>query len=167
MSTPDGPPPPYDPYGQGGQNQGGQNEGRNQGQQPDQGPVIYPPPGTQPGGGQPGQGWGTAPQGGYAPPPQDPYAHLRRDHPKATTSLVLGIVGLVLCGIAAPFAWSYGKKAMNEIDASQGILGGRGQAQAGYILGIIGTVLLVIGLLAGFLIVIFAIIGASTASVSS
>ena len=64
------------------------------------------------------------------------------DHPKATTSLVLGILGIVICGIIAPFAWRMGKRAVDEIDASQGQLGGRGQAQAGYILGVIGTILL-------------------------
>ena len=97
-----------------------------------------PPPGQQP---QPGQQWG----GGYAPPPQGQYGYVRQDHPRATTAMVLGIVGLVLCGIAAPFAWRIGKSAMDDIDRSQGTLGGRGQAQAGYVLGIIGTVLLVLG----------------------
>jgi hypothetical protein len=70
----------------------------------------------------------------------------QQNHPKAVTSLVLGIVGVVCCSIAAPFAWSIGKKTVNEIDASGGQMGGRGQAQAGYILGIIGTVLLAISL---------------------
>jgi hypothetical protein len=39
-----------------------------------------------------------------------------------------------------------GRKSMREIDASGGRLSGRGMAQAGYILGIIGTVLLALGL---------------------
>jgi hypothetical protein len=75
------------------------------------------------------------------------------------TSLILGIIGIVCCSICAPFAWSIGKKAVNEIDASGGRLGGRGQAQAGYILGIVGTVLLVLGL-------IFFIIAAVTGGIS-
>ena len=37
-----------------------------------------------------------------------------------------------------------GKRALREIDASNGGLGGRGVAQGGRILGIIGTVLLVV-----------------------
>jgi len=75
------------------------------------------------------------------------------DHPKATTAMVLGIVavaGGMLCYLpffVAPFAWVMGGKAVREIDASQGKLGGRGMAQAGYILGIIGSVLLGIALL--------------------
>ncbi|HEX6247608.1 MAG TPA: DUF4190 domain-containing protein [Nocardioidaceae bacterium] len=69
------------------------------------------------------------------------------DHPRATTSLVLGILGLVLCGFVAPFAWVIGRKTLFEIEDSGGRLGGRTAAQAGYILGVIGTVLLVIGVI--------------------
>ena len=114
--------------------------------------MSYPPP---PGGDQPpydpnqppyGQGgYGqTPPPGGYGQP--GGYGPTQT-HPKATTSLVLGIVGIVCCSIVAPFAWVTGKKTVTEIDASGGRLEGRGQAQAGYILGIIGTVLLVLGVL--------------------
>ena len=49
---------------------------------------------------------------------------------------------------------------MNEIDASGGQLGGRGQAQAGYVLGIIGTVLLIFGLLFGLVMGIGGIMAA-------
>ena len=66
--------------------------------------------------------------------------------------MVLGIVGLVVgflaCGVgflAAPFAWALGRNALKEIRASQGRLGGEGTAQAGMVMGIIGTVLLVPG----------------------
>jgi len=61
--------------------------------------------------------------------------------------MVLGILGLVLCSVVAPFAWSTGKRTMDEIDASRGRLSGRGMAQAGYVMGIIGTVLLGLALL--------------------
>ncbi len=64
--------------------------------------------------------------------------------PRATVSLVLGIVGIVLCPICAPIAWAIGHGAEDEIDASGGKLGGRGLATAGKITGIIGTVLLVL-----------------------
>ncbi len=83
----------------------------------------------------------------YPPPPGGQYQQPPQDHPRAMTALILGILGLVICGILAPFAWRIGKQAMDEIDASGGRIGGRGTAQAGYILGIIGTVLLVLGLL--------------------
>lgn len=60
---------------------------------------------------------------------------------KATTAMVLGITGLVVCpGVLSIPAWVLGRQAVREIDASQGQLGGRSQAQAGFILGIIGTI---------------------------
>jgi Domain of unknown function (DUF4190) len=116
--------------------------------------MSYPPP---PGGDQPpydpnqpsyGQGgYGQAPPpGGYGQAPPGGYGP-NQTHPKATTSLILGIVGIVCCSFVAPFAWTTGKKTVNEIDASGGRLEGRGQAQAGYILGIVGTVLLILGIL--------------------
>jgi hypothetical protein len=86
--------------------------------------------------GEPGQPPGWSPPVAYAP-----------DHPQATTSLVLGVAGVVLCGLAAPFAWATGRRTVREIDASQGRLGGRGAAQAGYVLGIVGTMILAIGVL--------------------
>ena len=109
-----------------------------QGQPPYQGQGPYqqgPPPGYQ----------------GHAPVQYAP------DHPRAVTSLVLGILGIVLCGVLAPFAWVIGSKTLNEIDASNGMVGGRGAAQAGYILGIVGTVLLVIYAIAAVFYVIFMI----------
>jgi len=105
-----------------------------------------PPPGYP-------QAPGYPPQG-YAPMAPQQYAP---DHPRATTSLVLGILGVVLCQVVAPFAWVIGKRTVNEIDASGGRMGGRGSAQAGYILGIVGTVLLGLGLI--YLVVMLVILG--------
>ncbi len=85
---------------------------------------------------------GGLPTGGYPP--------YRPDHPRATLSLVLGLVALVACSVLGPFAWVTGKRTLDEIDASGGAWGGRGAAQAGYVLGIVATVLLglaVVGLL--------------------
>ena len=79
---------------------------------------------------------------------------------------MLGILGIVICGIIAPFAWRIGKRTVDEIDASNGQLGGRGPAQAGYIMGIIGTILLGLGLLFGVLLVVIGIIGAASSSYS-
>ncbi|MGI9123778.1 MAG: DUF4190 domain-containing protein [Mycobacterium sp.] len=99
-------------------------------------PAPYPPP----------------PPGYYPPPPGYPAPAYAQPpaHPQATTAIVLGILGLVLCGVAAPFALWLGRKSMTEIDASGGRLSGRGQAQAGFIMGIIGTVFLAIGLILVF-----------------
>jgi hypothetical protein len=68
----------------------------------------------------------------------------------AVTSLVLGILGIVLCPLLGPVAWSLGRKGEQEIDRSGGAVGGRGMATAGKILGIVGTALIlvvVVGLL--------------------
>lgn len=65
---------------------------------------------------------------------------------QATTALVLGILGLVLCGVLAPFAWSIGSKELAAIDDGLRDPANRGTANAGKILGIIGTILLGIGI---------------------
>jgi uncharacterized membrane protein YjgN (DUF898 family) len=75
-------------------------------------------------------------------PPYQPQYQVAPDHPQATTVLVLGILGLVLCGVIAPFAWSMGNRVLGEIDAARGALGGRSYVTAGRLMGIIGTVLL-------------------------
>jgi hypothetical protein len=121
-----------------------------------------PPPayGGQPNyGGQPG--YGQAPYG--APPA---YAgQVGTPDSGATTAMVLGIVGLVgsfLCAlpiVLSPFALFLGLAAKKRIDASAGALTGRGNAQAGFILGIIGTVLLVLSILFIIVIVIIGING--------
>jgi uncharacterized membrane protein YjgN (DUF898 family) len=76
----------------------------------------------------------------YQPPPPD--------HPQATTVLVLGILGIVVCGVLAPFAWTMGNRVLREIDASQGRIGGRGNVNAGRILGMVGTAILALSVLA-------------------
>jgi len=98
------------------------------------------------------------------PPPG--YPVVRPDHPRATTSMVLGILGLVVCAFCAPFAWSIGGKTVKEIDASGGAYGARGQAQAGYIMGIIGTILLGLTVVGFVLWLIFAVILGVTSSTS-
>ncbi|KAF0849188.1 hypothetical protein FNL39_101625 [Nocardia caishijiensis] len=92
------------------------------------------------------------PQGGYFRPP---------DHPQATLVMVLGVLGVAFCGLCAPFAWLKGKSTLAEIDASNGTVGGRSQVYAGYIMGIIGTVMLAFALLIGILAAVLILIGAS------
>ena len=64
---------------------------------------------------------------------------------RATTSLILGILGIICCGLLAPIAWYLGSQELQAIAAGQSPAGGEGLAKAGKILGIIGTVLLVLG----------------------
>ena len=143
-----------------------------EGQQP-------PDPSNDPNQGQPGywQQQGQQPYGqqpyGQQPHGQPVYGQpvygqvpvqYAPEHPKATTALVLGILGVVLCQVIAPFAWSIGKKTMAEIDASNGMVGGRGSAQAGYVLGIVGTILLIaaVAFFVVWLIFVVAIVGTAS-----
>jgi hypothetical protein len=142
--------------------------------QPPQQPWGPPPP---PGGyGPPPQGgYGPPPQGGYGPPPQQggygpppqwgygPPPLPRREHPDASLVLGFGIASVasvfILCGILlplAPIAWVKGNTALAEIAASQGTLSGDESVRAGRVMGIIGTVLLVIGLVAGLIVLLAA-----------
>ncbi|MFR9750584.1 DUF4190 domain-containing protein [Nocardia sp. 004] len=108
--------------------------------------MSHPPPPSS---------YGYSAYGGYGPP---------QDHPQATTILILGILGLVLCQVLGPFAWVMGKRTLTEIDASGGAIGGRGVVQAGYICGIIATVLLGLVLVPFVVLLMVGIIGVFTSS---
>jgi len=75
---------------------------------------------------------------------------------RATTVLVLGILGLVLCSVLAPIAWYMGNEEVRAIDAGRRDPTNRGTANAGRILGIIGTVLMGLGI-----ILLFFVLGGS------
>ncbi|MFA4029442.1 MAG: hypothetical protein GDYSWBUE_000440 [Candidatus Fervidibacterota bacterium] len=64
---------------------------------------------------------------------------------QAIWALVLGILGLIMCGLLAPFAWWLGASELHKIRVGYAPEGGYGLALTGMILGIIGTVLLAIG----------------------
>jgi uncharacterized membrane protein YjgN (DUF898 family) len=109
---------------------------------------------------QPPPGYGPPPGcGGYGPPAPN--------HPQATTTLVLGILGLVVCGLIGPFAWSMGNRVVREIDASGGRWGGRTEANVGRVLGIVSTVLLVGGLLLVVLVFVFGAVFTTSFSTSN
>jgi uncharacterized protein DUF4190 len=65
---------------------------------------------------------------------------------EATTALVLGIIGLVCCGLCAPVAWYLGHKELLAIRAGQSPRAGESLAMAGKILGIIGSILVIFGI---------------------
>lgn len=122
--------------------------------QPPYGQPGYGQPGPQPPYGQPPYGEPSGQPAYGAPVPPGYALPAAPDHPNANTAMVLGLVGLVgtfVCGITiflCPFAWVLGARVKREIDASGGTLGGRDKAMVGYVTGIIGTVLLVLGVLA-------------------
>jgi hypothetical protein len=142
---PDEPQPGYDQpgYGQSGYGQSGYG---------------------QPGYGQPGYGQPFPPQ----PYGQPGYGQAPQNHGGATTSMWLGIgslasllLGMACCVtipgvLAAPFAWWLGAKSKRQIDAEPGRFGNRGMAQAGFVMGIIGTILGILAI-AGIIIFIVAL----------
>lgn len=148
----DQPPPPTTPYSQ---------QPAPQGWQPGWQESWQPTTGG-PGAGQPPYGQPPNAQGPYGAP-MPAYGPIAPDHPQATTVLILGILGLVLCQLISPFAWVMGNRVIREIDASGGTMGGRTSANAGRICGIVGTALIGIGLLIGLAVVIVAIAGVATA----
>ena len=85
------------------------------------------------------------------------------DHPQTTTVLLLGILGFAVCQVVSPFAWIIGRRALTEIDASGGRWGGRTMVQIGYILGIVGSCILILGVVGGlaYLVVVIAVIAGS------
>ncbi|KQP63358.1 DUF4190 domain-containing protein [Nocardioides sp. Leaf285] len=164
MSDPDETmPPTHQPYG--GAGRSGDAPASGQGQPPEpqapygqassqQGPYGQQPYG-QPYGQQP---WAGQPYG---------YAAPTTTHPQANTALVLGIVaigGMFVCGLpvlVSPFAWYVGARAKREIEAEPGRWSGRSEANTGMVLGIVGTALLALGVLAAVLLVTLAVAGSS------
>jgi hypothetical protein len=68
----------------------------------------------------------------------------RPNAPGAVIALVLGIISVVTCGFpTGPFAIWQGFSAEKAIKQAPGYYEGKGMATAGWILGIIGTILMV------------------------
>lgn len=84
----------------------------------------------------------------YQPPMQPPMQPGQPMYPvaapnsgKATTSLVLGIISLVACGLLLGIpAMIVARQAKREIRESGGRIGGDGLATAGFVTGLIGTI---------------------------
>ncbi len=119
-------------------------------------PAFPEPPGSESPYGQPPYGqppYGQSPYG-QAQPGRSPYGQGLTPHPQATSAMILGIVALAgtfVCGVLCvlgPFAWVKGAKVRREIDAEPLRWSGRGEATAGYVMGIVTTVLMILGVLA-------------------
>lgn len=107
------------------------------------------------------------PQQPYGYPGQPPFAAPLAYYPEqsqATTILVFGILGLVMCQLFSPFAWSMGKKELAAIDAGRRPPTGRDHANIGRILGIVGTALLALVFIP---LIIFAILSVVLATSSA
>jgi hypothetical protein len=109
----------------------------------------YPPPGFGPE--YPQQPQQQYP---YPPPYPAPYPYpggypmqmAPRNDSEATTIFVLGLMGFMFCQLLAPIAWIKGSSYRATCRATEQLP--NGLATAGWILGIVGTVLLGISLLA-------------------
>jgi len=75
------------------------------------------------------------------------------NHPRAVLTLVLGILSIPCCGLFTGIpAIILGRGALAEIDGNPGQYGGRGLVNAGYICGIVGTVLSILGIILNIVI---------------
>ncbi|ANH37193.1 hypothetical protein I601_0744 [Nocardioides dokdonensis FR1436] len=141
-------------------------------------PPTHQPYGHDPYNAPPPPPYGQDPYAAQQPPAQYPQpgqgypapVHVPPNHPSANTALVLGIVALaggLLCGLpllAGPFAWYTGRKVKHEIDANPQQYGGRSEASAGMVLGIVATVLLALGVLMMVAVMAIVVVGAGTST---
>jgi hypothetical protein len=107
-------------------------------------PAAPPPPLSSQ---DPAPAWGAAWTPAYGP-----VLPGSKDHQGASQAMVLGIVAMVclvtgfFCCVTipglvcAPIAWAKGARAKHEIDAYPGVYGNRGQAVAGIVMGVIGSI---------------------------
>ena len=96
----------------------------------------------------PGQNWPPPPDGTSFPPVVAPV--------NSQMILILGILGVTLFHILAPFAWYMGNQALATLDRYGDPLLQRGSVNTGRICGIVGTVLICLSLL--FVVIYFVII---------
>ena len=140
-------PPPQGNYGPPQQGNYGPPPQGNYGPAPQGYEPPIPPPQGGPGGYRP-------PGSGYGPPGYGPPGY--GGQPVNTTvPIVLGILGLVCCGICAPFAIIQANKGIAEVDRGMGSPSDRSTLNTARILGIIGSVLLVLSVL--YVILMFAL----------
>lgn len=123
---------------------------------------------------QPQQPYGQQPVYGYPQqgfPQQGFGLSALPKHPQAQTAMVLGIIALAgsfICLVPillSPFAWYFGAKVKREIAAEPQRWGGQSEAQAGFIMGIIGTVLFALGIVVLIMFGLFiALVGAGSST---
>lgn len=83
------------------------------------------------------------------------------EYPNGTTILLLGILGLIVCQVLSPIAWVMGHNARKAIASTPGVqYSNQGSVTAGWVMGIIGTVLLILTVV---LFVVFILIGIAAA----
>lgn len=101
-----------------------------------------------------GEGWTVHRSGAPAATPPPP-----GDRTNAGIALAISILGFLTCQLLSPVGMTLGRNELSRIDSGLGDPGARGMAQAAYIIGIIGTAILVIAVLA--IIVFFTVVFAA------
>lgn len=76
---------------------------------------------------------------------------------RGTMILVFGILGLVICMPLGIVAWVMGSGDLKKMDAGTMDPEGRGITQAGKIIGMVATILAIVGIVLWFLLVFLAI----------
>lgn len=105
-----------------------------------------------------GAAWTThrQPPAGSVPPPP-PHLAPRVDNGAAIAALAVSIAGfLVTCLLLCPVGMILGRNEVQRIDRGEGDPNARGLAQAGYIIGAIGTALLALGVMVFVLFLVLA-----------
>lgn len=74
---------------------------------------------------------------------------------RGTLILVLGILSLVVCAPLGIAAWVMGTGDLKQMDAGTMDPAGRGMTRAGKICGMIGTILLILGIIFFFIAFMF------------
>ena len=95
-----------------------------------------------------------------APPPVPPGGFPTSQYPESSNALlalILSIANFIVCPVLAPIAWVIASKELRAIDAGRRDPTKRDQANAGRILGIIGTVLLALGIVFIFFVIVIAV----------
>lgn len=98
-------------------------------------------------------------------PPPLPVSGQQQQPHRATLVFVLGLLGILLCFICGIVAWVMGNRDLKEMKAGRMDPSGMGLTQAGWILGIISSILgciAVCGMIAYFLFAMV-IVGAAAA----
>ena len=107
-------------------------------------------------GAPPGSGWGAAPVSGAPPgsgwggPPGSGWGPAFVTYPEANSAikaLALSIVGLLCCFVLPPIAWAMAHGELKAIDAGRRSPSPRSIAVVARVLGIIGTAIVLIGLI--------------------
>lgn len=127
------PPPPSSPYG----NMNGADS------------TPPPPPIPDASYGQPyGQAYGQQPYGQqYGAPGGMGMSQAKQDHPQTVTILVMGIISVICCSFLGPVVWWMGNNARKESQTNPGLNENNTTLTIGWVLGIVGTALLVLGIL--------------------